>query len=279
MLYNDPYRIGSDAWRERHAGAEPPVPMTVTSSRDQLNQPPQQSAPQGPSFESEAHAALVRIAGKFNDHIDQVDHDAIDPLTGRIELDAKLKQAHAAFVDTDDFRGIDTVEQLAAQKVAEKKQRREEIRKSLVKEGDQAAETRATRRWESDRDLLNAQGGSLELGRQLIEAADDIELSVLCEQLPNYYRTKGIDATPVINAAVTRRCPELAAADSDLRRAEMNRAVLRVDAADRGGGRMLGRPPLACRNMPAAPGAAGGGSCCAIPPSGERRRMKSPDAG
>ncbi len=52
----------------------------------------------------------------------------------------------------------------------------------------------------------------------------------MCEQLPNYYRAKGIDATPVINAAVTKRCPQLAEADSDLRLAEMNAAVLKTDA-------------------------------------------------
>jgi hypothetical protein len=231
MYHSDPNQIGSAAWRERHAGADAPVPMTVASaSRGQLNQPTPTAAPQPPSFESEAHAALVRIARNFNEHLDETDRNAVDPLTGRTELDAKLKQAHAAFVDTDDFRGIDTVEQLAAQKVAEKKAEREAIRKSLVTEGDTAAEIRASRRWESDRDLLNSKGGSLEVGRKLLEDADDASLSVLVEQLPRYYEARGVDASKVIDETVSRKCPQLAEADREARRAEMNAAVLKAAA-------------------------------------------------
>ena len=81
----DPNQIGSDAWRARHAGAEAPVPMTIVgSARDQLNQPTSTSTAASPpaSFESEAHAALVRIANAYNQHLDRTDRDAIDPVTG-----------------------------------------------------------------------------------------------------------------------------------------------------------------------------------------------------
>ncbi len=137
MFDNDPHRIGSPAWQEIHVGAEPATPMTVTSAHSQLDQPALQPAPQTPALESEAHAELLRIARDYNEHLDRVDHDAIDPLTGQIELDAKLKSAHADF----DARGIDSIVSRVDTNVAEKKQRREQLRKSLVKEGDQAAET------------------------------------------------------------------------------------------------------------------------------------------
>lgn len=231
MLDNDVNRIGSDAWRERHAGPASAAPMTVASARGQLDQPSPQSAPQGSSFESEAHAALVRIARNYNDHLDETDRNAVDPTTGRIELTPALKAAHAAFANSDDAKGIDVVEKLASESVAEKQLARVQIRKSLVREGDTAAEIRATRRWEADRALLDAQDGSLGIGQRLIEEADDADLSYRVEQLPRYYAARGVDATPVIDAALTKRCPELASADREARLAEMNAAVLKADAA------------------------------------------------
>ena len=105
------------------------------------------------------------------------------------------------------------------------------MRKSLVTEGDTAAQIRASRRWESDRNLLDARGGSLEVGRQLLEDADDAGLSVLLEQLPAYYAARGLDATPVIEATLSQKCPELAAADREARRTELNATVLKADAA------------------------------------------------
>jgi len=201
-------------------GQSPPASAPVT-----------QPAPQPPPLESQAHAALMAIAHRYNEHHDRVDRNAIDPLTGRTELTPALQNAHAEFASSDDAQVIDTVERLVAENVAEKKRTRDEIRKSLVMRGDTAAEIRATRRWESDRGLLESHGGSLQVGRQLLEAADDTELSVLVEQLPKFYAARGIDATEVIEAAVAKKCPALAQADSDVRRAERNATVLNNDAA------------------------------------------------
>jgi hypothetical protein len=232
MLYNDPNRIGSDAWRARHAGAEAPTPMTIvgSSARDQLNQPTSAAAPPASSFESEAHAELVRIARSYNEHLDRTDRDAVDPTTGKIELDAKLKAAHSEFANTGDAKGIGTVEQLVDERVADAKRKRDEVRKSLVVQGDTAAEIRATRRWESDRNLLDSKGGSLEAGRKLLEAADGAELSTLLEELPGYYAARGVDPSPIIEATLSQKCPEIAEADREARRTEQNAAVIRADA-------------------------------------------------
>ncbi len=59
---------------------------------------------------------------------------------------------------------------------------------------------------------------------------DRAGLSILCEQLPAYYAARGIDASRVIDETVARKCPQLAEADREARRAEQNAMVIRADA-------------------------------------------------
>lgn len=215
-----------DPWRESDAQA----PMTVTVVPPATVSAPQSAPTQ--TLESQAFEDLTAIAHACNAHHDKVDRDAIDPLTGQIDsAKPAFKLAHAEFADSEHARRIDTIERQIAERVAAKKRAREQIRKSLVKEGDTAAEIRASRKWEADRNLLEAQGGSLETGRKLLEDADPAELSVLLEQLPKYYAAQGIDASGVINAVLPQKCPALAEADADLRLAERRAAVVTTDAA------------------------------------------------
>lgn len=99
-----------------------------------------------------------------------------------------------------------------------------------MRAGDTAAELRATRAWDADRNLLDAQGGSLEVARKLLADAPPAEASVLLEQLPKYFAAKNIDVQPVIQAEVKQKYPQVAEAASHVQKAAKHAAVLKHSA-------------------------------------------------
>ena len=194
--------------------------------------PVTQSPPAPPTLASEAFKVLTTIAAAYNADRDRAHRDFINPMTGQIDSESiGFKQRQAEFASGPAASEIATVERLIAADIEAKRHASEQVRKSLVTEGDTASEIRASRKWDSAKALLDSRDASLSAGRKLLESASNAELSVLLEQLPAYYQAKGVDPKPVIDAVLAQKVPELASANADLRDAERKAAVITADAA------------------------------------------------
>lgn len=209
------------------------APMTVDGLLPGQTRKIAPAPPPPPSFGAEAHQALLGIARAYNQRLKDVQRRAVSPTDGQIHSEeTAFKDAIAALGNSPEAKAIDDIARVARERVADKKSKAEAVRQSLVKEFDAAAETRVSRHWDAARERLEASGGSLAEGRKLLqEADDDIKLSTLCERLPDYYRTKGIDVSPILQVEVAKKSPALAQAYEDVQQAKVDAAAIANGAA------------------------------------------------
>lgn len=194
-----------------------PAPFTVT-----MKAPVAPAAPTEPATPATRAAALLDdTQRRFEDHLAGIEPGQYSP-EGLAEQVASFTGAGA----------IDAAVEITQNRVDQAADHVDRVLKGLSPDLDTAGELRAGRAWSRVQRQLDAITDSAkvaETARQLIAASDDIELGVLMTEIKPYLASRGQDAG-WLAAAVAQRVPELAAAQTELVKAEKVKAIIRFRA-------------------------------------------------
>lgn len=242
MLYNDPNRIGSPAWRAIHVPPEERVPMTVASRRNETARVQQRprAAETPVQLAFQAFDAAIAAQRDLNKEVAAEYNDGRGTLTeqGLRERKASIQSSPAATM-------VDAAEQTVASREAEARQRYEKLIEGYVQPGDSAQEQRNSRyaqRIQRELAAADSPGRKVAVATELLEKADPAQRGVLVEELPSLFA--GSD-TSWIERKLEEVDPELGAATTELRLASQCNQMARYAAAKVRDGFRTGSPPVA----------------------------------
>lgn len=171
---------------------------------------------------SDADALLKSVDKRLRQHLDSIDTNHLTPDGVKAAI-ATFSQAAAAQVDQ--------AEQLVDARVAQAEKRVDEIIAGLSPDEDVAGELRRDRAWNSAvRQLDSAPDNAVAVrAQQLVAGSDDVQLSVLATQLPQYLASRGQGAE-WLPSALDARVPKLADARDAVNRATRAKQITRFHA-------------------------------------------------
>jgi hypothetical protein len=184
---------------------------------------------------AQAISAQAYCRDAHRDYLDSLDA-ARDPDPRALQdprAQAQLQQQKRAFGTTEAAKfATERAPQVAADRAAQAERQLEQQLAGLRQDGDAAQEQRNTRQWESASRLLDSQtpGEAVATAARLLENASTAELSVLCEQLPSYLQSKGLDKSkgfdPDWMLPVLTKRPELADAATEVAMTRQAKAIV-----------------------------------------------------
>jgi hypothetical protein len=195
-----------------------PVPFTVTMKAPAAPEP----APEPRTAVSDADSLLKNIDKRLREHLDSIDTNHLTPDGVRAAIETFSTTAAAQ---------VDRAEQAVAARLEQAEKAVDDIISGLSRDEDVAGELRRDRAWNSAvRQLDSAPDNAVaELAQKLIAGSDDVQLSVLVSQLPQYLASRGQGAE-WLPAALDARVPGLAEARDTVKRATQAQQITRFHA-------------------------------------------------
>lgn len=195
-----------------------PVPFTVTVAP----KAPVAPDPEPRTAVSDADALLKNVDKRLRQHLDSIDVNHLTPDGVRAAIATFSKTAAAQ---------VDQAEQAVAARVEQAEKTVDEIIAGLSPDEDVAGELRRDRAWNSAvRHLDSAPDSAVaELARKLVADSNDVQLSVLASQLPQYLASRG-QGSEWLPAALDARVPGLADARDAVNRATQAKQITKFHA-------------------------------------------------
>jgi hypothetical protein len=197
---------------------------------------------------AQAISIQANCADQYRQYLDQLDAQRDGDPRALADPRARAQHEHQrrAFGTTEAARfATERAPKVAADRAAQAEARLEQSLAGLRQDGHAATETRRTRQWDSVTRLLDSQtpGEAVATAARLLDNASTPELSVLCEQLPAYLESKGLDGGWIL-PALTRRS-EISDVATEVVNARKAKAIVDSNAARLRQGISEGHAPYA----------------------------------
>ncbi len=187
----------------------------------------------------QAYAAMTNTQKAFGQHINRIDRSRFSDEGFRAEV--------VAFADGPAARAVVEALDRVGRRRDQAQARVEQVRSDLVRDGDAAAELRASRFWERTRRILdNADADDVcNAARKFMIEANRSEIGTLVQELPAYLQARGQMSDDWFDVALGQAVPEYASARAELTKADQALTITQYNAEALQRGFSECRPPTA----------------------------------